>query len=342
MPEQIEGDRIVVRGSSDACFFPRTERETSFIREFDGRSDAGPFLMGGSIYGRDLKFRGSGRCRGIVVGRGSLQIDAANPGESQMFCSPISATGSVSVQSPALSLRESLCGDVRRASVMIRGDVVGSSVDLWNTVVLGNVHGTDVRLTNSIVYGSVVASESAMVRASTLMYYHAARVTFEGPCMMLHAMGESSERPVFAPFEDVTGEIFPADVRYYPALRANGSLSNRCWEGDLLPMSRLIPGADWVTVNTELEASAHSGVRALARRTILTIAGRVLNIAALRVSTDQMAALMKLAFEFDHYNPRARRDALAELRNLANHEEALVFLPLLSAVSAGREPRQGS
>jgi len=333
MPETVEGDRIIVAGASKSCFFPRTEQETSFIREFDGRSPAGPFDLGGSVYGRQLRFNGPGECRGAVLGRGDLVIDVSRPGERQRFLSSVSANGGIEVKAPTLPIRETVSGDVRNASVIIRGDVVGDAVHLRNTVVVGNVHGSNVRLTNCVIFGAVVASERLTLQATTLLYYHCRTATFEGPCMMLHAMGESAGPPVFSPWEDPTGELFPADVRYYPPVRGQegGDLCNRPWkrpEGATL--SKLFPHADWVTVET----MGHGPKGKPASRTALTIAGRALNLVALQISTSQMVAMLKLSFEFDHYTPRAQREAIAKIKALATEEEFWVFSSVLEPSEA--------
>lgn len=332
MAETIEGDRIIVTGSSSACFFPRLEKETNFIREFDGRAASGPFQIRGSVYGRQLQFRGSGECYGVVVGRGDLLLDASRAGERQRMLGPITANGAVTMKAPQLRIQETCIGDVQKASVIVRGDVVGDQVSLSNAVVLGNVHGTNIRLTNCIVIGAAIASEQVTVQASTILYYHCRQITFEGPCMMLHAMGESAAPPVFAPYEDAQGQIMPCDVRYYPAVRTNEGkhLGNRSWERpEGARSSLLVPHADWVTVNTESDRRGADGQPVRSRRTVLTIAGRALNLAALQIATSQLTSMLKICFEFDHYSPRAQREALDKIRAAATDEELWVFSTVL-------------
>lgn len=332
MPEQVEGDRILVNGPSRACFFPRLEQESHFIREFDGRTAAGAYALDGSVYGRNLAFRGSGVSNGVVVSRGDMHIDVARPGERATFLGSVSANGGLVVDAPDCALQESAIGDVRRASVLVRGDVVGDQVRLRNAAIVGNVHGTNIQLTNCIVFGSVIASERILAQGSTLMYYHCRGMTFEGPCMMLQAMGESSSMPVFAPYEDAAGGLFPADVRYYPAARAEGAggLGNRPWERDpSARTSRLVPHADWVAVDTASGNPATAGSTASSKRFVLTIAGRALNLAALQVFTDRMAGMLRTAFEFDHYDRRNQSAALERLREEGTDEEAWLFCNLL-------------
>ena len=282
MSETLEGERYTVTGLSRACFFPRTEIETSFRREFDGRTPIGPYDLHGSVYGRALEFHGAGCCRGLVVSRGDLIIDVSRKGEIARFLGAVSASGAVVVKAPRVSVRDSLCGDIRRASVLVRGDVIGDQVDLSNTIVVGNVHGTNIRLTNCIVFGSAVATERVTLQASTVLYYHCREIQFSGPCMMLNGMGESASLPIFAPLEDSSGEIFLCDMRYYPVVRAQEgrSLANRPWDRPAnADLSRLYPSADWITVATEPDGE-HAERLGVGSRVFLTIAGRAQSLVA--------------------------------------------------------------
>lgn len=332
MPEIVEGDRLRVSGRSDACFFPRTERETNFVREFDGRASDGPFFLGSSVYGRSLRFIGSGECHGIVVGRGDLRIDVSQPGERQRFRGGIATNGSVDVVAPRAGVRGSLIGDVKRASLLVRGDVVGDNVHLRNSVIVGNVHGSNVFLSNCIVFGAAVASEQLTLSASACLYYHTRLLTFEGPCLMIQAMGDSAARPVFAPLEDEAGEIWPSEVLYYPMIRRDEGhpLGNRPWApSKSAPGARLYPKADWVTVGTEVESHTADARPVASDRTILSIAGRALNLGALQIGVEQMASLLKISFEFDHYSDQGRREAMARVRAVTTADEFWVFASLL-------------
>jgi hypothetical protein len=336
VPETLEGERYTVTGTSRACFFPRTEAETNFCREFDGRTPAGPFDLHGSIYGRSLEFRGSGCCRGLVVSRGDLRIELSRKGEQARFLGTLSATGAVTVRVPHLPFRDGLCGDIRKASVLIRGDVVGDQVDLANAVIVGNVHATNVRLRGCVVFGSVVATEKITLEASTILYYHARSIQFAGPCMMLHAMGESASMPIFAALEDFGGEVLPCDMRYYPVVRSQerGGLSNRPWERPPdSNASRLYPWADWIGVATEAGGDAAEQL-GIGSRTVLTIAGRALNLASLQLATSQLTGMLRISFEFDHYSPANQRASLDKIAAIATEDERWVFTSLLSPLES--------
>jgi hypothetical protein len=328
LPEVVEGDRIRVTGRSDTCFFPRTERETNYSRDFDGRTSDGPFLLGSSVYGRSLRFTGPGECHGIVVGRGDVRIDVSRLGERQRFRGGLSTNGSIDVAAPRTGLRDSLVGDIRNASLLVRGDVVGDDIHLRNTIVVGNVQGSNVFLSSCVVFGAAVASEQLTLSASSCLYYHSRLLTFEGPCLMLQAMGDSAVRPSFVPLEDGEGEAWTSEVLYYPVIRRDEGhpLGNRPWAPSASArMAKLYPAADWVTVATEAEGRTPDAAPVTADRTILTIAGRALNLGALQIGVEQMAALLKISFEFDHYSDRGRREAMARVRAVTTDDEYWVF-----------------
>jgi len=332
VPEVIEGDRYRLTGRSDASFFPRTERETNFTREFDGRTSDGPFWLGSSVYGRSLLFRGAGDCHGIVVGRGDLRVDVSKAGERQRFRGGIATNGNIGVAAPPSGLRDSLVADVRKASLLVRGDVVGENIQLKNAIVVGNVRGSNVHLSSCLVFGAAVASEQLTLSASACLYYHSRLVTFEGPCLMLQAMGDSAVRPVFAPYEDEDGSVLAAEVLFYPIIRRDEGhpLGNRPWAPSAsAKAARLYPHADWVTVATELPSRTPEGEPVASDRTILTIAGRALNLGAIQIGVEQMAALLKISFEFDHYSDRIRREAMNRVRALTTDEEFWVFSNVL-------------
>ncbi len=336
MPELLEGECFTVTGASRACFFPRTELETSYTREFDGRTPEGSYDLFGSVYGRSLRFLGSGCCRGLVVSRGDLIIDVSRSGEQTRFLGSLSANGAIVVKTPTAAMHQTLCADIKRASLLVRGDVVGDQIDLSNAIIVGNLHATNIRLTNCVVFGSVIATERILLHASSVLYYHSREIQFAGPCMMINAMGESASMPMFAPYEDAKGNIFPPDVRYYPVVRAQEgkSLTNRPWSREpSATASRLFPAADWIPVATE-SIGAKSGELGIGIRTVLTIAGRALNLASLQLATGQLTSMLRIAFEFDHYSPKHQREALERIAAISTEDERWVFSSLLCPLEA--------
>ena len=313
MTTRIDGDQVFVTGTVRASIFPKVESETAYAIEFDGRGEAGggAFDIQGSIYGRQLRFRGSGIGRSCVVGRGELVLDL-RAGGVQRFLGGLTANGNIEVLSDPTALRDSLVADIERTRVLVRGDVVGEVVYLRDTVVFGNIQAKRVVLERCIVVGAVVAREDLIIRASTVLYYHASRISFEGPCMCLHAMGESVERPVFSAMEDAGGTVYEPSVLYYPVIRrrAETSLSNRPWQS--VPpgtaTGRLHPPSDWVRVGIEqpdpaavLRNRPDEPKTKRSERWVLSIAGRAMNFGMLSLDIQTVGRMLQTAFEFDHY-----------------------------------------
>jgi hypothetical protein len=321
MPESREGDRVRFSGRSEAGFFPTTEQAIALSREFDGRRE--PFEVGGAVYGRSLFFIGSGLVEGIVCAREDVVLDARPGSERLVFRGGIVSRSAVVCAGLPTAIRDGVCGDVRNAIAIIRGDVVAPQVLLRNVVIVGNVHATSVRLENSVVVGAIVAKDQVTASASVLLQYHARAATFEGPCMFIHASGESLQRPVFAPYEDGAGEILPFDGRFYPALRgdASGRIANRPWDRAAHDGSRLFETIDWIDVPVRFGEDADDHAAGSASSTVLTIASRAMNLLVLKRHIERIAAWIRICFEFDHYGSAARREAVAQLRASCTPDE---------------------
>lgn len=318
MTTRIDGDRVFVSGLVRASIFPKVESETAYMVECDGTLDGG-FDIQGSVYGRQLRFRGNGTARSCVVGRGELVLDAR--GSSQLrFLGGLCASGNIEALVDPRRLEECAVGEISRASILVRGDVVGEAIVLRDAVVFGNVQGRRVVLERCIVVGAVVAREDLVVRASTVLYYHAQRVSFDGPCMCLHAMGESVERPAFGAFEDIDGTVYESSVLYYPVIRrrADSALSNRPWKAPVpgAASGRLHPPSDWVRVAIEQPDPAavlrnkpdEPKVRQ-SERWVLSIAGRAMNFGILSLDIQAIGKMLQTAFEYDHYVDEAQAEA---------------------------------
>ena len=163
---------------------------------------------------------------------------------------------------------------------MLRGDVLATNVVLENAIVFGNIEANRIHVTSCIVFGALIAKEKLTVTASTLLYYHAPEVVFEGSCMMVNAMGESNEPPVFATYEDGGGSLWDADLRFYPAVRperGKDMLMNRPWTNPAgrYDAAKLYPETDWVRVDVApIESDDPS--TPTEERHVLTISGRAL------------------------------------------------------------------
>lgn len=331
MSERQDGDRIIVTGYSAGCHFPRTQAMSQFRFEADGLSPEGPFAIEGSIYGRDLRFRGPGAVNGPVLGRGDIAMQNQSD-KPQRFLGGLHANGNIVCQSRAVPLEQSLSGDIKQARFVIVGDVIGEHVLLEDTLVFGSVRGRSVRLKSCIVFGYVVASERAVISASTVLAFDARELRLEGPCLFLHALGACDAAPELADFVDGSGKSWPVDLRYYPALRGDGGgLSNRPWAPPTSghASARLV-AADFVRVDAEKVLREHQGAAVVERpvavqRYVFTVAGRALNFARLVEPLQRLTWMLKTALEFSHYSAVDRAWVRVEWRASCTSDESFAL-----------------
>ena len=327
MPERTDGDRIIVTGYSSGSHFPREQKLMNFSWEANGNSKDGPFDVKGSVYGRDLRFIGPGTIHGAVLGRGDLTLENHTDGQ-QCFFGGLCAHGNIVVSGKARPIQDTLNGGVEKADIVIRGPVMAHNVTLENAIVFGRVEADRVHLINCIVMGAVIAKGQLTCTASTLFYYNVENVTFEGPCTMIHAMGDSGNAPVFGAYEDGTSKIWDPDVRLYAVFRGDGPITNRAWEEPTsnYTSSKLSPGNDWVRVDaTRREPIEREGGIVYedvpVERFFLTIAGRCLNFESIHENITNLYSLLKHALQYDHYTPHTRTEIQAEWEETCTEEE---------------------
>jgi hypothetical protein len=329
MPETRDGDRVIVTGYSPGSHFPRTESAIPYTWEANGLGKPGPYIIPGSVYGRQMRFVGPGDIGGPVLGRGDIELKAAVKG-AQRFLGGLAASGSIVSPPRQDGLQESLAADIKRASHIIRGDVLAHHVYLENAVIFGNVEAENVTLRHCIVFGAAIARAQLQITASTVFYYHANEVVFEGPCALVQAMGVSQVRPSFGPYKDPKSSVWPSDVRLYPLLRLDGDrpLTNRPWA---IPtrgyeQAKLYPEHDWVerTVTERVEKAIDGKLELIERsdkRWVLSLGGRILDLKKLGRGLDDMYTLLKSGLEYGHYEPLLQNETRTRWKKLATPDE---------------------
>jgi hypothetical protein len=328
MAEKRDGDRIVVTGYSAGSHFPRKEEMIAYAWEANGSTRDGPFIIPGSVYGRQLRFVGRGSVGGSVLSRGDISLVAPATG-SQRFIGGLAANGNIGAQPRQEGMRKSLVGDIQKASYIIRGEVLADNVYLENAVVFGNIRATNISLRHCVVFGAIMAKEVLTVTASTILYYHTRDIVFEGPCTLIHALGESRTRPRFEPYEDAASHLWPGDVRFYPILRSSdGPMSNRPWTtgSELYTGAKLYPEHDWVRCPvTEKRQKAINGkleqIDVPSERWVLALGGRILNLAALGAVVSDVYGIIRSGLEFGHYEPRVQNETRANWSRIATPDE---------------------
>lgn len=329
MTERRDGDRIIVTGYSGGSHYAKLQAETVFSFEADGTSKEGPFHIAGSVYGKNIRLRGAGQIDGSVLCRGDLRLEN-HTDDVISLRSGVSVNGNLVAVARGGRLQDSLVAGLEKADYILRGDVVAQSVTLENAVIFGNLQANNVKLTNCLVFGAVIARERLQLTASTCLYYHSAKVIFEGPCTLIHAMGESHSAPTLSPYQDGAGQVWEADLRFYPVYRGDddASLMNRPWESHSrnFEVAKLALASDWVRVPVTKERTGVEDGQLKSRlveetRHVLSITGRALNFKGMEKTIENLYHMLATGLEFDHYHPETKAEIQESWADICTPEE---------------------
>ena len=314
-----EGSNIVVDGSVAGSLFPSSERDIVFPVLIDGSSTDSPIRIGGAVYGRYLEIKGSVRVDGPVVSRGDTKL-TPTPGSCIQLMGGVTVNGVLNggVRDGAGEI--SIQQGIEYAAIIIRGDIaVNQSLYLNNAIVFGSIRALNCKLVNCVVLGSIQVQEKLSVAMSSIGAYSSGEVTFEGACIILHALGESTNRPAMVPYDLGRGEPVQSDCRYYPAMREKSRIINASYLDEVYPeYSKFNHYSDWVEVSKYSDRDSDININQGAiSKWVLSIGGRIGNFAKIQRSIDAMTAMLKCGFEYDHikieYRDRAKADVIEKL-----------------------------
>lgn len=319
-----QGSNIVVDDSVAGSLFPTSERELAFPVLVDGTGKA--VRIEGALYGRALELRGNARVDGPVVVRGDTRL-APRAGSIRLN-SGITVNGSLNVALDEQHGNETLIDRVENASVVIRGDVaVNQNVALRNTIVFGSLRAVNCTLENSLVLGTCLVDEHLKVVSSSVGGYASRDVQFEGHCVMLHALGESRTKPLFLPAEQPNGTVLDCDLRFYPAIREFADLMNRGLRhpSGYPAYSKLYPSTDWVLAQATANPALNEQSGGAIAKWILSIGGRIADLAKIAEAITSLTTMLKCGFEFDHYHPARRAGHLNDAMKQLTAEERWIL-----------------
>lgn len=317
-----QGSNIVIDKSVAGSVFPQSERDIVFPVLIDG--SAGAVRVEGAVYGRELQLRGDVRIDGPVVVRGDARITAR--GAVVRLNSGITVNGSMRAvpEGDDLGLLEA----IRSARLILRGDItVNQNLSLRDAIVFGSIRAVNCSLERCVVLGTCIVSEQLRVSNSSIGGYAAGEVEFEGGCMMIHALGESKEKPRFIPFEAPNGTITPADVRFYPLMRAHQALLNRRTMGETSGSdeAKLYPDVDWVLTAATANAGLSEDGDTIYHKWVLSLGGRIADYSSIQESIQSLTRMLKCGFEFEHYHPDHRPRLLKEAKTGLTEEEQWIL-----------------
>jgi len=326
MAVKREGSNIVVNESVVGSIFPTSEKDTVYPVLVDGSKQ--DVKVEGSLYGRAVELRGAVTISGPIVARGDLLI---NPlGKRVQLSSGLTVNGSVNChQDSANSLEKNVFESIQNVSLIIKGDIaVNQNLSLKNAVVLGSLRAVNCTLENTVVLGTCIVEEHLTIRMSSVGGYATRDVQFEGACMMIHALGESLNKPKFLPFESSSGTIVPSDIRYYPAIRGLNHLLNRAGQSNSQPYpdySLLNEVTDWVESPASPNLALDEQQAEALNKWILSIGGRIGDVSIISSAIESLTAMLKCGFEHEHYHPQKRAHYVAKVVENLTPEEAWVL-----------------
>jgi hypothetical protein len=318
-----DGSNIVVSGTVAGSVFPASERDLAFPVLVDGAMTNA--VIEGALYGRSVELRGDVWIKGPVVVRGDIRL---NPGDGRIqLDSGLTVNGGLNcvvVGAEDKSLQE----NIQNASLIIKGDLaVNQNVSLQNAIVFGSVKAVNCTLDKSVVLGTCIVDEVLKVSMSSIGGYASRDVTFEGSCLMLHALGESRSKPLFMPREVRDSAPIESDLRYYPAIRKGNSIINRSHaDGVSYPeYSKLFPAADWVQAEAHANPALDERGDSQMKKWILSIGGRISDISKISDAIANMTKMLKCGFEYEHYSPAHRHAYLQRALPGLTDDEAWIL-----------------
>lgn len=303
MAAAAKGSNIVIDKSVAGSVFPQSERDIVFPVLIDGSANA--VRVEGAVYGRELQLRGEVQIDGPVVVRGDARITAR--GSVVRLNSGITVNGSMRAVPDGDDL--GMLEGIRAARLILRGDItVNQNLSLRDAIVFGSIRAVNCTLERCVILGTCIVGEQLRISNSSIGGYVAGEVEFEGGCMMIHAIGESKEKPRFVPFEAADGTISPADVRFYPLMRSHQALLNRraSDESGLSDEARLYADVDWVFTAATANAGLSEESGSIYQKWVLSLGGRIADYSSIKESIKLLTQMLKCGFEFEHYHPDQR------------------------------------
>jgi hypothetical protein len=313
-------DRLVLTSSIEGNLFPKSERETLFPLTIKAESE--PIVIKGSLYARSLDVEnGNIIVHGPIAARGDVTV---TPGVGTFRAlAGITTLSGVIIGEKTLSRRQ-LADGLNDCRSVVKGDIVSNqNVLLNNTIVFGSINAVNCTITNSIVLGTIHCQDQLSIEMSSLGGYLCKSVVFSGVCTLYNSLGESVETPLFLPYEDVDGTCVQCSVHLYPALRSIVGMRITREEVKDSSLSLLYPEVDWIAVTAEPDPSSSEDHPS--ERWVLSIGGRIADFTKVNEAAESLSEMLRVGFEFSHYNPETRNKQLEHvLKHLTSSEASIL------------------
>lgn len=316
---EISG-HLVLSSSVDGNVFPKSERETIFPLSID--ADSEPIEIKGSIYARSLDVGGGSiTVHGPIAAQGDVIVSPKN-GRFQALAGITSLSG-VIIGEKMISQNQ-LVDDLVDCRALVKGDIVSNkSILLNNTVVFGSINAVNCTIVNSVVLGTIHCQDQLSVEMSSIGGYLCKSSIFRGVCTLFNALGESADRPLFLPYEDIDGSLVECSIHLYPAFRSHGVMRLARDKVSNDAISVLYQDVDWIAVTAEPDPLSNDAIQS--RRWVLSIGGRIADFSKINEAAETLAEMLRVGFEFSHYNPEIRIKQLQEILNKLTPSESSIL-----------------
>jgi len=315
-------DRLILEGSIEGNIFPKSEREVLFpltIKPGDQSLE-----VAGSVYARSIDVEdGQAIVHGPIASRGDIMIHG-NSGCFKAKAGITTLSGLVIGEKAASE--DQLVNDCSQCRALVKGDIVSNqSVVINNSVIFGSIKAVNCTVTNSIVLGTVNCEDHLTVQMSSVGGYMSREVNFEGICTLYNALGESQDRPIFLPYEDMNGNIIGSSMHLYSALRNKCGMRITEKDAQQNPLSKLFTDVDWICINAQnTDHDSNDNLELYEEAYVLSIGGRIADYSKLSDATDALSEMLRVGFEFGHYSPETKRKQLEKIiPRLTNSEKAI-------------------
>ncbi len=288
----MDPNNVELQNEVNGNFYPSTQSE--LLRNLILR---GPFTVNGGIFAQNIKNIGVGTVNGPVLATEEITLEAGSiPGNPIRFMSGINATMSIAIMETNKPPEESVIGDLNKAGVVVKGDIISNYIKLENALVFGNIRAKQVSIVNSIVLGAIFVDEMLRIENSIFGSFQAGKAKIVGINGWWLPFAISS-----SPFEfETSDDGKTAEVHYLPliseSVEENGVINY--YRKLLKSKARIFPSDVFQdsTVNGEVYY-------------LLNLAKRALNFHSIESDIQKVKILLTELSKYEHLDSSSKEES---------------------------------
>jgi hypothetical protein len=306
----IDKNNVTLTGEMEGSFYP--SRQSEILRNVILKS---PYYLKGGVYALNLENNGGGTVSGPVLATAEVSLSPpSRKSEPLRFLSGISATVSMAVEEVNEPLEETVIGDMLKAGLIIRGDVVSEMVKVENALIFGNIRGRQITVVNSVIIGSLLAEDELLVENSKFVSFSGGHVLLKGTNGCWLPYGTALVPIEFKDAHDNNGKAIPGRLRYLAIKDAKdaGIFSPGARDEEEQSDPALLLGPDDVKKHKTKEGKDIYA---------LNIARRALNLAPVEEEIRTIEEFLKGILMYEHLDKSSRERERKEWAKKFSKEE---------------------